>query len=772
MADQNKDFLRKLLATFRTEAEETLQDIVSNIVLLEQADERAQKDFVERILKRLHTLKGAARAVNLTDLETLCHAMEGVFSAMRESARALASEQFDMVHQAGSLAQLLLQEPSGRVRNQAAALIKRLDRLSAEIPVGEKKSTQANASTDSAEPDLMQPSTRDGGGTGVLPIEAPETTRADVIRVQGRNLDAIRYQAEALLAVELSLQHHIADLLELADDITDQRDRMQATEASPHRAMQKRRSEPSAKMFHTRMRPLRAAHQADSRATGVDQYNSRLELRCRRLASALGRTRRNFLVIRSKLMEATLETALVPFSSALEQLPGLVRNLARSQRKEAVLSIEGEGVRIDRRILGIVREALIHLVTNAVDHGIEPIEKRLANGKQAAGVVLVTIAQCGGNQVSITVADDGAGIDVAGVVTAAAKTRNLNAEQIATLNDRQKLQLALQAGVSTSIEVTQVSGRGVGLAIVAEKIASVGGDILIQNSAGAGCSFQLLLPVRLATLRSLVLQTRGSPYVVPLSGIEGVRALKAGDIRTVENRETLLFGGRVIPAVRLGHLLGLDVSRSSAAGDENIAVVARAGGNTFAFLVDEIRSEQEVLPKSLGKQLRRVRFITGATQLGDGSLVPILGLEDIAKYGLAASGGAPPTSKQSTGTSRLKRVLVTEDSITSRLLLKHILEGAGYQVETAIDGLDALSKLRHADFDALVSDIEMPRLDGLALTEHVRGNPKTAEMPVVLVTSLQSLEERERGLRAGADAYVVKGSFDQDNLLATVRRLI
>jgi two-component system chemotaxis sensor kinase CheA len=201
-------------------------------------------------------------------------------------------------------------------------------------------------------------------------------------------------------------------------------------------------------------------------------------------------------------------------------------------------------------------------------------------------------------------------------------------------------------------------------------------------------------------------------------------------------------------------------------------VVAHAGGNTFAFLVDEILSEQEVLPKSLGKQLRRVRFITGATQLGDGSLVPILGLEDIARYGLATGDGATLTTRHSTRLLRPKRVLVTEDSITSRLLLKHLLEGAGYQVETAVDGLDALSKLRHEDFDALVSDIEMPRLDGLALTEHVRGNPKSAEMPVVLVTSLKSPEERERGLRAGADAYVLKGSFDQDNLLATIRRLI
>lgn len=769
MADEKRDFLHQLQITFRSEAEEHLQDIVANIVLLEQADADAEKDFVERILKKLHTLKGASRAVNLTDLEALCHAMEGVLSASGKSARALSSEQFDIVHQATSLARSLLHEPSGRIRNQAAALIKRLDRLGAELPIAERGGA-ATAGPEAAESEPAQPSMPAVTETGAGSNDASETAKTDIVRVQGKSLDAIRYQAEALLSVELGLQQHIADLLELADDIAGYRNRMRMAEADSARAAPRRQAGPSA----TRLRARRHALRADPKSLAADDesYHSRLELRCRRLAGELARTRRNFVVTRSKLMDATLETALVPFSSALDQLPGLVRNLARSQGKEAILSIEGESIQIDRRILDIVREALIHLVTNAVDHGIESVEKRMTDGKQAAGMVLVKVAQWGGNQVSVTVGDDGAGIDIDGVVNAAARARNLNANEIAALNDRQKLQMALHAGVSTSLQVTQVSGRGVGLAIVAEKVASVGGDLFIENRAGAGCSFQLVLPVRLATLKGLVLRIRGALYVFPLSGLESVRALKDGDIQTVENQETLLVGGRVIPAIRLAHLLGLGRAKAPAANNESIAVIACAGGNSFALLIDEILSEQEVLPKSLGKQLRRVRCIAGATQLGDGSLVPILGLEDIAKYGLAAANGAAATGREPIAVSRQKRVLVAEDSITSRLLLKHILENAGYQVDTAVDGLDALSKLRHEDFDALVSDIEMPRLDGLALTEHVRANPKTTEMPVVLVTSLQSPQEKERGLQAGADAYVVKGSFDQDNLVTTIRRLI
>jgi two-component system chemotaxis sensor kinase CheA len=716
MADPSKDFQQRLRATFRAEAKDHLQDIVTTIVLLEQGGAETSQELVGRLLKRLHTLKGASRAIGLGQLEALCHAMESVFSALRGLPAGLSAEQFDTLHQAGRLAESLTGEPSGRIRNQAADLVRHLERLAQETHAAREAALPAGA---------PEPGAASAAAMAETAAEAP-LPDAGVIRIQAGGLDAIRRQAESLLPVELTLQQHIADLLQLAND-------------------------------------LGAA--ADGQAV------RRFEQRCRRLAGALGQTRGYFAKTRSRLMEATLEAALVPVSSALEPLPGLVRNLARSQGKEAVLTIQGQGIQIDRRILEIVREALLHLVTNAVDHGIEPVAQRQAAGKPAAGRILVRIAQSAGNRVSIQVCDDGAGIDMAGLERAAGHA-NPDADDARNLNERQKLYLALRSGISTKPRVTSVSGRGVGLAIVAEKAAVTGGDLLIENRAGAGCSFELLLPMRLSTLRGLVIRAGGFSYVLPLAGVESVRALKDGDMGTVKNRETLTLGERIMPAIRLRRVLGLDRSREAGAGQESIALIARAGGADVALLVDEIVAEQEVLPKGLGRQLRRIRYITGATQLGDGSLVPILGLEDIAIHGLAA-GHAPLAAERAAGTaSGPRRILVAEDSITSRLLLKHILESAGYQVQTATDGVDALSRLRREDFDALISDIEMPRLDGIGLTQEVRAYPKTEDLPVVLVTSLQSDAERERGLRAGADAYVIKGSFDQDNLLATVRRLL
>ncbi|HYD78266.1 MAG TPA: response regulator [Paucimonas sp.] len=722
MTDPSKEFLDRLLATFRAEAEEHLQNIVAHTVLLEQAQPATQPKFADPILKRLHTLKGAARAVGLAGLETLCHAMESVFSAMRESGNALSPGQFDVVHQACAFAPALFSEPSGRTRNQASVLIGKLERLSDALRTAEDNlpppppaaALDAPAAAAETEPALAETA------------ETVDAAKADTVKVQGRCLDAIRYQTEALLAVELGLRHQLSDLLSLADELSGQQ-------------VQKTRD---------------------------------AEARCRRLAGALNATHRELSAIRAKLLDATLESALVPFASALDQLHGMVRNLARGSGKEAMLSVQGEAIQIDRRILQILREALVHLVTNAVDHGLETAETRLARGKPASGEVSVKVAPRGSNQISVIVADDGAGIDVTAVVNAAIESGRLTKEQLAGLSEQQRLYLALFAGVSTRREVTRVSGRGVGLAIVAEKIASIGGELLIENAPERGCSFELRMPVRLTMMKGLIVLARGNRYAIPLFGVEAARSLREGDIQTVENRETLEFDGRVVPAIRLDRLLGLERGTPAAGGEEDIALIVRAGRHVLALLVDDILGEQEILPKSLGKQLRRVRFVLGVTQLGDGCLVPLLSLEDIVRHGLTAASGASVSDSAEDRDDGTRRVLVVEDSITSRLLLKHILEGAGYRVETAADGLDALPKLRHGKFDAVVSDIEMPLMDGLELTGEIRRTPSTEHLPVVLVTSRQSPEERAQGLRAGADAYVAKGSFDQDNLLAALRRLI
>lgn len=725
MADRNSDFLRQLLVTFQGEARDHLQSIVSTLVLLEQAEGSARQSLVDRILKRLHTLKGAARAVELGDLEALCHAMEDVFSSTMLSGHALAPGQLDMIHSAAGLAQSLTGVPTGRLRNQAAAMQTQLRGLAVEL--------NGTNDTIGRRPDAVPPlrseayaKTHDQSLAG----NPAFAVRDDLISVAGTSLDRIHYQAESLLDTELGLRHQIDELLDMAEDMAQQHNDMQTV-----------------------------------------AYLATVEHRCRSVALALGTLHRNFAQSRTKLMEATLETALVPFHMLIDQFPALVRNLARSYTKEAVLTFEGGGIRVDRRILTVIKDALVHLLTNAVDHGIEGLEVRRQAGKPTTGKVHILVEHLSGNQVAVSVTDDGCGMDIDGLIEAAVRTGELSQEHVVELSDHEKFGLALRGGVSTSAQVTQVSGRGVGLAVVADSVSSIGGRISIDSTPGTGTCFRLVLPMRLSTLSGLVVRVGPLKCIIPLADVGSVRALQKGDIQTVENRPTLLLDRTVIPALSLRPLLGLEHS-GDPSGNDVIAVIAYSGKAALAILVDEIVSEQEVLPKGLGKQLRRVRYVSGAAQLGDGSLVLILALEDIFRHSPAWLAPVAPQASESQNIDAAKRLLVVEDSITSRLLLKHILIGSGYEVDTAVDGMDALSKLRRSSFDGVVSDIEMPRLDGLELTARIRNNPDTEALPVVLVTSLQSADERERGLHAGADAYIVKAAFDQDNLLTTLRRLI
>jgi two-component system chemotaxis sensor kinase CheA len=709
MSDANQAFLDRLQAIFTDEARSHLASIETGLLALEQGAPAAHAEAMEAVLKALHTLKGAARAVDRDHLERLCHALESACLALRQAPQTPAASELDLLLRGVALGRELAGTVSGRAINRTGALIVQLERVA--------ERAQAPADAAPAAPGQLPATPKDPDpAPAVQSGPDPALLLPAMLRVDAAQLDAIRAEAEALLAAELSLQHQAAELRALAAEMARQR-----------RAGDFDRPEP--------------------------------ELRCARLAQALGATCSAFSGTRKRLLGAVLETALVPFSEALDELPALVRKLARGRGREVTLEIEGAAVRIDRRVLGVIREALIHLVTNAVDHGIEPGPVRLAAGKSAAGVLRVAVSQRDARHVLVCVSDDGAGFDGAALADAA----GVKPGEFARLGGAARLALALRAGVSTRAEVSFVSGRGMGLAIVADKVAAAGGSLQIDSEPGQGSRFELLLPVSLASLRALVVACSGQRYAVPLAALQAVRSLAAGDIGMVEDRETVVVHGRVLPLVRLASLFGLPP------GKGNVALLADNGPSPFALLVDDIVAEQEVLPRGLGPLLRRVRFFSGATELGDGALVPVLALDDIAVHALA--GAAPAPAQADIGKPGARRVLVAEDSITSRLLLKHILEGAGCEVETAADGLEALSRLRQRRFDAVVSDVEMPHLDGLALTARIRAEPGTADLPVILVTSLQTPAERERGLLAGADAYLTKGAFDQDQLLAALRRL-
>lgn len=305
-----------------------------------------------------------------------------------------------------------------------------------------------------------------------------------------------------------------------------------------------------------------------------------------------------------------------------------------------------------------------------------------------------------------------------------------------------------------------------------EKIERLGGSVTVESQKDSGTTFRITLPMTLVTFRGVLIRVSDRKYIMPTVKVARILRIPRKQVKTVENKDTLSIDSEVISLIHLGNILGLPPGTADAEDFITVMIFGTAG-NRIGFRIDEIVNEQEVMVKNFGKQLSRVKYFTGAAILGSGEVVPLLNVSDlIAVASKEDLSKAPTRSAGIAKQVKKKTALVVEDSITSRMLLKNILETAGYEVKTAVDGMEGLATLREGNFDILVSDIDMPRMNGFELTTKVREDKKLSELPVVLVTSLQSREDRERGMDVGANAYIVKSSFDQSNLLDVVRKLV
>ncbi|MDQ1492960.1 MAG: two-component system, chemotaxis family, sensor kinase CheA, partial [Actinomycetota bacterium] len=441
--------------------------------------------------------------------------------------------------------------------------------------------------------------------------------------------------------------------------------------------------------------------------------------------------------------------------------------------KQARIELLGESTEVDRSVLEGIGGALTHLVRNAVDHGLEEPDRRRRSGKPTIGRVTIDAREERGTLV-LEVSDDGGGIDVEAVRRRGVELGLVSAEQAALAG----LDLLFRPGFSTAGRITEVSGRGVGLDAVVSTVESLQGSVAVRTEDGAGSTFTLTLPLTLATTRSLVLRAAGRTLALPLAAVSRVVRVGAGDIGRSSGRAALIGSGGPVAVAELATVLGFDRAPEPAGGNaagppSRLAVIAASGSISAAVLVDEIRGEEEIVINTLPAPLHRVRFTAGATILGTGEVVPVLHAGEVFRA-VAGHRPAGPATAADDGPAPSDRrvVVVADDSVTTRTLERVILESAGYEVRTAADGGQALALVQAGGCDAVVSDVQMPVLDGFALCERLRADARYRDLPVVLVTARGSRRDQERGVAVGADAYIVKGEFDQENLLATLRRLL
>ncbi|MDP3581911.1 MAG: response regulator, partial [Ignavibacteria bacterium] len=480
-------------------------------------------------------------------------------------------------------------------------------------------------------------------------------------------------------------------------------------------------------------------------------------------------------------VESMKSILMLPISTIVEGFPKLVRELARSKGKEVELIINGKEIEVDKRILEELKDPLIHLVRNCIDHGIGKPNERKKIGKPVQGKVTLNFNTTESRHIEIIVADDGSGIDLEKVRSAALKAGVVTKDSCDKLTTPEIFMLIFQSGISTSQIITDISGRGLGLAIVREKVEKLGGTVTVESQPKIGTTFRLILPLTLSTLRGVLIKTGEHLYAVPTINIDRTLRVKRDEIKTVENKDTIMIGGKILSVVNLGKVLkqtngNSNISNKKKSEDDQTSLVQllviNYADKKLAFIVDEILEECQLLVKELGKQLNRVRNINGATVLGSGKIVPVINVSDLMKSAINTDVLTKEQREEGTETSKQNKILVIDDSITSRTLIKNIVETAGYVVETAVDGIDAFTKALVGEYDLIVSDVDMPRMNGFELTSKIRKEKKLSELPVVLVTALESREDREHGIDVGADAYIVKSSFDQSNLLEVIKKLL
>ncbi len=758
MDKKDIEFQKRIQATFRIEAEEHLRAFSSGLIELEktQPEERVT-EIIESMFREVHSLKGAARSVDQKETESLCQPLESVFYSLKSRKITLSPFSISLFYKAlDYLTKLISTTGKSTIttdHQSMRGLIQQLKEMAAGKTVEKNDTPELMPDIKAASPEKVHfPVTDLPGGTGTISTET--------VRIRISKLDPLLFQAEEMLQSKIAIDQRVNELRVLNAELNEWK-----TEAQKWKS---RRSAATISILN---------EWCDTSEMHLNKTESQLT----EITRSMERDQHNHDRLVNLHLEAMKQVLMLPVASMVDVFPGMVRDISHEQNKEVDFNITGTELEIDRRILEELKDPLIHLIRNSIDHGIGKPQERVLQNKPVRGNITLAFAARESGLVEITLSDDGKGIDKEHVLRAAIKTGIVTNEAAEKLDPKEVLNLIYQSGVSTSSIITDISGRGLGLAIAHEKIAKLNGVISVESEAGKGSTFRIRLPMALATFRGIMVRVNGFLFILPTVNVEQVLRVEETDIKTVENHETIRIDSKIISLVDIGEVLGLPDHKHAGSDRKNTGieksakirvVVLFSAEQRIAFKVDDILGEQQVLVKGLGKLLNRVRNISGATILGSGNVVPVLNISDLMKSSLHIKNRKSEVTDDELLVPETGRILVAEDSITSRTLLKNILETAGYQVTTAVDGADAFTKARTGDFDIVVSDVDMPKMNGFELTAKIRSDKKLSEIPVVLVTALESREDCEHGIEVGADAYIIKSSFDQTNLLEIIKKLI
>ncbi len=788
-----------MLDLFRMEAESQCSNLTGGLLDLER--DPTSPEMLESLMRAAHSIKGAARIVELDRAVQLAHVMENVFVAAQQGKVALGRSHIDLLLSAVdmfiSMSNVTEEEMDAWLEKKASEIDRLVDALTA---ISEGRSLSADSSQEPAV-DQSVPESGDGHGdeetdseikageqvhgdndkdSKVDPITrkdrypdvsshteggnaGPGTGRPTLKKANGNAIDrAVRISADSLdrlmgLSGEVLIESHwlpafsekMLRLKHCQDDMLRELERLrEVIEVNPTNTQLK------IHLLDVRKKAEKCQILFSNYLAEIEDHASRstYHSHC--------------------LYQEVIASRMRPFSDGIQGFPRMVRDLARELGKEVRFEIIGSETLADRDILEKIKAPLNHLLRNAVDHGVEAPEERKKAGKPVEALITLEASHKSG-MLNIVISDDGRGVDLDALRRSVVDKNLVSKEMADTLTEDELLEFLFLPSFSTRKRVNKVSGRGVGLDVVRSMVQEVRGTVRIFSVPGKGVRFELQLPLTLSVVRALLAEVAGEPYAFPLAAINCAIMLPSDEIEELEGRQYLIHNGK-----RIGLVYARQVfeKREEEISDSLVSVILLSDRNSsYGLLVDGFLGVKELVVQTLNLHMGKVQDISAAAMLENGAPVLIVDVEDLVRTmdGLISGNTLKKLERHVGPDSRkVKRILVVDDSITVREVERKLLTSKGYSVDVAVDGMDGWNAVRNGRYDLVITDVDMPRMDGIELVSLIKADPGLNTVPVVIVSYKDREEDRNRGLEAGADFYLTKGSFHDESFVEAVRDLI
>ena len=804
-----------MLELFRLEAETQAEILSSGVLAIEE--QRQSGEIIESLMRAAHSLKGAARIVGLDAAVEVAHALEDVFLAAGDNKISVQPTHADILLAGVDFLSSIAAADNGNEatwQDQANTCVRNLQELvsnacqqasdptpeTVEPPTPEEKHKEqsstpedsskaepthlAKKTTDKEEPlhgslqelaETESKSTIEIEDTGVTSADVPPPQKKQgshnpakpqvnsansskdeedrVVRVSAESLTRLVGLAGESLVEARQLKPFADSLLALRKSQTNLCDQITACEEE-----------------------LRGLKLPPSQMTLIENLRQRSVQTLSKFTTIIeafeGFARRNE-DLSERLHREVIFSRMRPLIDGIHGFPRLVRDISRQLNKQVRLVVNGEQTGVDRDILDKLEAPLSHLIRNALDHGMELPDDRIREGKPAGGTITIDAGHRAGS-LTISITDDGRGINLESLKTKIIERELVSPQVAERLSEAELLEFLFLPGFSTRNNVTEISGRGVGLDVVQTMVKAVGGTVRITTQPGTQTCFTLQLPITMSVIRALLVDIGGEPYAFPLPRIDHILTCRREEIASVEARNYIDHDGVAIGLVHACNVFDIEMPDSD---EDTISVVVVSDrGQRFGLVVNDFLGERDLEVRPLDSRLGKVPNISSASLLENGDPVLIVDIEDLVRSidSLLTGRGISPidAAREELEASQSKRILVVDDSITVRELERQLLQSRGYEVDVAVDGMDGWNAFRSTPYDLVVSDVDMPRMDGIGLVTLIKTDAQRSHVPVVIVSYKDREEDRLRGLDAGANRYLTKSSFQDDTFLETIVDLI